>query len=471
MEKDNKKLAPDYLMHKPIITVDYEEKDGDSGDASFMTIGKATWNEAGEDYSAKIWRYDYKNEKWSRASQELPFWRVLDLATLLVSVINDKESPLGEFLQTNENEKKELQEFIKDNMYLLAPRLSALKKAFDNNSHDAGVQNKDSLETCPNVFSFATSELSQDALIAWLISWADIKYKDVDPSLHKVAQDFVKLLLKQDSFTISKMEVGRQWKNIDIWAEINDDTFLVIEDKTNTTIHDDQLAKYKEIVENEYNGLRNNQFFIYLKTGNEPLSVLTEVEKKGYYTIDRSAILNCIKEYNGNNTILINYIEHLNGIESKTNSFRHLPVSEWDYYAWQGFYKELEQTLRIDKWGYVANPSGGFLGAWWYFKGIPEGELYLQFEEKKLCFKLCCENSQNKSVIRNKWSSILLNAATLKGYTEIKRPNRFGAGYYMTIAVVDEDYLFTNNLYNSSDLVTKLVKYQNLIDEVIKADQ
>lgn len=37
----------------------------------------------------------------------------------------------------------------------------------------------------PNLFTYATSELSQDAFICWLAAWADPKFKDADPALHQ----------------------------------------------------------------------------------------------------------------------------------------------------------------------------------------------------------------------------------------------------------------------------------------------
>ena len=43
----------------------------------------------------------------------------------------------------------------------------------------------------PNLFHYATSELSQDAFICWLAAWADPKFKEVDPRLYEVAQSFV----------------------------------------------------------------------------------------------------------------------------------------------------------------------------------------------------------------------------------------------------------------------------------------
>ena len=37
---DNKrKIAPHWLSHKPVISVDYETQDGNAGDAKFLSIG------------------------------------------------------------------------------------------------------------------------------------------------------------------------------------------------------------------------------------------------------------------------------------------------------------------------------------------------------------------------------------------------------------------------------------------------
>ena len=90
-----KETLPLKLSHTPIIAVDYEKIDEEAGagDAKFLSIGYSTWtkNKKDKDYSAKVFRKD-DNDKWSRQSEEMPLWRVLDIATLLVSVINDKKS-------------------------------------------------------------------------------------------------------------------------------------------------------------------------------------------------------------------------------------------------------------------------------------------------------------------------------------------------------------------------------------------
>lgn len=48
----------------------------------------------------------------------------------------------------------------------------------------------------PNLFHFATSELSQDAFICWLLSWADPKCEANDASLHRLAVVFLGKLLR-----------------------------------------------------------------------------------------------------------------------------------------------------------------------------------------------------------------------------------------------------------------------------------
>jgi hypothetical protein len=99
----------------------------------------------------------------------------------------------------------------------------------------------------PNLFHFATKELSQDAVIAWLLQWASPSNKVHDAELHACGQAFLHALLKTSDvdFTepIEKVEVGRQWKNIDVWAKINDTQLLIIEDKTNSGRHSEQLTR------------------------------------------------------------------------------------------------------------------------------------------------------------------------------------------------------------------------------------
>ena len=130
----------------------------------------------------------------------------------------------------------------------------------------------------PNIFRLATKELSQDGFFTWLLQWADNEQSQHDQQLNKTAQDFVRLLLKQTpDFKINKVEAGRQWNNIDIWAEINDEYFIGIEDKTNTGEHSEQLERYKQMATDHYKDKNYKLVFVYLKTGNESSATLKKV--------------------------------------------------------------------------------------------------------------------------------------------------------------------------------------------------
>ena len=61
----------------------------------------------------------------------------------------------------------------------------------------------------PNIFEFATSELSQDAMFAWLISWADDKFLKVDPELCQLGKALVALLSGMACEDVHNAKVGR----------------------------------------------------------------------------------------------------------------------------------------------------------------------------------------------------------------------------------------------------------------------
>lgn len=113
--EEEKKDIPVNLTHKPIVYADYEERDklGGVGDAKWISIGQATWGE--EYFSAKIFRQT-DDGSWSRQSEELPLWRVLDLAIFTVSFI--LKQPIkgfeGKIVKGMEAKLAELQDEISD---------------------------------------------------------------------------------------------------------------------------------------------------------------------------------------------------------------------------------------------------------------------------------------------------------------------------------------------------------------------
>ena len=158
-----------------------------------------------------------------------------------------------------------------------------------------------------NLFAFATSELSQDAFFCWAL---DCLNRDEDSPLYGLGRSFWALLSgrkndallsgrKNDALPkIKGVVIRRQFKHMDVLALVvySNQTIdaLVIEDKVNTSEHDDQIQTYlteldnvlgslskedgrnkdieedlKKIVRNEYTlkACRFNRFVAYVKTG------------------------------------------------------------------------------------------------------------------------------------------------------------------------------------------------------------
>jgi hypothetical protein len=66
--------------------------------------------------------------------------------------------------------------------------------------------------------------------------------------LFQCGHNFIKFLLttqNSENIEITNFVAGRQWEKIDIWAEINNEYLIIIEDKTCIGEHSNQLEKYK----------------------------------------------------------------------------------------------------------------------------------------------------------------------------------------------------------------------------------
>lgn len=80
-------------------------------------------------------------------------------------------------------------------------------------------------QNVPNLFHYAKSELSQDAILAWILMWANDYCKKVDLHTHKLGRDFLELIYyKQDRNLPKKLnvEVSMQKDNIDLLVKVNE---------------------------------------------------------------------------------------------------------------------------------------------------------------------------------------------------------------------------------------------------------
>lgn len=335
----------------------------------------------------------------------------------------------------------------------------------------------------PNIFDIATKELSQDAFITWLLMFADKGCKREDEVLNECAREFVTELIKSHypnfDEKITSVKAGRQRENIDIWAEVNDKYFIVIEDKTNTKEHSNQLNRYREAAERMAEG--KSVVCIYIKTGNENKASLTRVENKGFKVFDRKNLIRILERYTDiKNNIFIDFLERIKRMEDKNNQFGEIAITEWQGSDWQGFFQFLENELeeKLPKtgmwWDYANNPSGGF---WWYaFSKLPltdKNFIYMQLEQSKarLCFKvnISDESAENdRRQIRYKLFKLFISEARKEGFFEIKKPEKFGKGKTMTFAVVEREEWFGNDKLDREGVIKNILKYQEFFIEFQK---
>ncbi|MCQ2336193.1 MAG: hypothetical protein MJ010_03320 [Paludibacteraceae bacterium] len=218
----------------------------------------------------------------------------------------------------------------------------------------------------PNLFNYATSELSQDAFILWLLDWANPAYEETDENLHTVAQAFVYSLLDKPKFKIESIKCIKQKYNIDVLAIINDKYALIVEDKTNTKAHDQQLQRYSTIVREKYTKC-SELHCVYFKSGNESFYTLNKLELEySKYIKDNSSeqfriffkemlredILSILKlkEHPTSNAIFVDYINNLCKLQKWSDSYKDdtKTTGLWGNTAWQGFYMAIENIINSE---------------------------------------------------------------------------------------------------------------------------
>ena len=101
----------------------------------------------------------------------------------------------------------------------------------------------------PNIFDYQTSEETQDTFLAWLLQWSEKKYKKINEKLHSCACDMLELFI-DEKIDVTSMEVYKKYEDIDLWFIINNNTILIIEDKTFNSVQDNELEEYKTFAEN-----------------------------------------------------------------------------------------------------------------------------------------------------------------------------------------------------------------------------
>lgn len=221
-----------------------------------------------------------------------------------------------------------------------------------------------------NLFEYATSELSQDAFICWLASYAH-EEAEKDAALNECARKMLEVFVPEfEGKNFKLLNVERQVDKIDVLLTVECEKKvykIIVEDKTYTSEHDNQLKRYVDGLAKKHEENTVIVKGVYYKTGFQ--SDLSGVKNAHYKIIGREEILNLMQQYadKTNNQIFISYYNYWNSKQNLVETFKTLPVVDWSWWAVYGFYDHLHtKTDFLDNhefksnYSYVSNVAGGF---------------------------------------------------------------------------------------------------------------
>ena len=340
-----------------------------------------------------------------------------------------------------------------------------------------------------NLFTYATSELSQDAFLAWLFSHAIEGIEDCDPELTKCAKDFLYEFtddkFKGRDFWLTKAP-ERQFNKIDLLLTIkfNDEDKeykVIIEDKTYTSEHSNQLERYKEAIKSQDISIDEEHILcIYYKTGLQ--SNLDNVKSNNYKACVGKNVADFFDKYsNIKNDIFQNYRSFVKHICNQTDSWQNADIEKWDYHAKNGFFAHLKEQL--NKKGYECdyafeyNPAGGEYVLYQHSDKNNQIKtntglfrLYFQFvlKNNELYFdiRVTPADDKNKTITKPIRESLCLDNWWKKNNT-FKKPDRYGSKGE-TMALCRYSTAWKNGMECVSKLEDLLKDYDHEIEKIRK---
>lgn len=304
----------------------------------------------------------------------------------------------------------------------------------------------------PNIFTAQSKEFSQDAFIDWLLRCADPRSTS-DEELLSLGRAFIDLLVNKHNTLIPELEgwnihdhelrpiaapqeiksvvVRRQYLRIDVLGMVNGHAGLniIFENKLGTGIHDDQLKRYRGLLGENHHESKENTIGVYYKVMEEK-----DYEEVRYThrfcTLSREEMIAFLERYEGDNPIVVMYLDYLRGIEHELTRWRETTSEKmsagehWHDGMWNGFlsavYRTLKEKLKGTPhvglgWGWVNNTAGGFHGLWlgnWQDNMVTA---YLQCDEHQL--KVRMSGERTGAIMRDAWKAVCakMEKVDLKG--------------------------------------------------------
>ncbi|XMB72008.1 PD-(D/E)XK nuclease family protein [Mycoplasmatota bacterium WC30] len=309
-----------------------------------------------------------------------------------------------------------------------------------------------------NLFSYATKELSQDAFLRWLFENWSSDEQDIKEACCVVLEKLLDMKFSAKDITnvIAKSQVSSIDIVVDVWVN-SVKYIIIIEDKTYTGPHDDQLKKYKDLVAKWKQECVIK--YIYYKTNLISDDEISHIENQGWeiYDIKRIHSIFSHLRVSPTNNILADYVEHICTLYKDLTQSLPNDVSKWKINHWVNFY--YHNNLKIPKklhFGY-SNYRGLYIylvfnkrGGW---KKHPYGEIRSRdFHENDFIIKILLYDTEQKYLDKylDEWKAKFASSQLFKSQN-----------YKQQIAKNSK----TEKVYTTKDLESQLQKY---IDEYYK---
>lgn len=246
--------------------------------------------------------------------------------------------------------------------------------------------------TPPNLFKYATKELSQGAFICWLSAWADKTYEPHHPLLHQTARLFIdslfngteKKLPQYDTIIVSRevsTDSSKKAKKIDILLELvakeHKVYCILIENKIDAKDNND-FKRYREYVLKSYK--EDQVLCCILRTGFHGRR--TSIEHFNYYKKeDLYKVLEHGKNIDNNifQDFYLKQTEELGAVKR----FKTKPFDKWDFNDWQGLFIYLynSEDFKDSNWDIKRSKTPNF---WYNNVAIRGMKLHIAISPKKL---------------------------------------------------------------------------------------
>ncbi|MGY0692355.1 hypothetical protein ACW2QC_06105 [Virgibacillus sp. FSP13] len=246
----------------------------------------------------------------------------------------------------------------------------------------------------PNIFKFATGELSQDAFICWSLAWGQ---QSEDTQMRQFGLSLLKMMLEKHGCDVGDLkritidDVKNQVDSIDVLVKfrIDEKEFeLIIEDKMNTMMHSNQIKRY---FDDRIKQSPNKVILgIYYKTG---FIFADEEDKLGalrdnHYpvkSLDKESILNWMRQYVEltDSDIFHNYYRYIQEkFDSEQATLKNIHSSN---------FKDVEESLKTQVGQFTAIKSifgnipvsrGNSSGKPWVHYAFKNGSRYGNFPDR-----------------------------------------------------------------------------------------